>query len=89
MNKFRENFKQLRVNAWQNLNQRQQNKMKATMQLFKVMSMIQEKMRHQKVTAVNKIKEVTIMANSISKGSQDSNSFTRLVKQADEGQLNS
>ena len=47
----------MRTNAWTILNQKQQQKMKATMQLFKVMSMIQEKMKNQKMSGISKIKE--------------------------------
>jgi hypothetical protein len=54
VNKCREHFKQIRGTY---CNHKQQKKMRATMQLFKVVSMLQEKMKHNKMFAVLKIKE--------------------------------
>jgi hypothetical protein len=54
VNKVREHFKQIRGTY---CNHKQQKKMRATMQLFKVVSMLQEKMKHNKMFAILKIKE--------------------------------
>ena len=55
VNKFRDHFKQIKGTY---CNHKQQKKMRATMQLFKVVSMLQEKMKQNKMVAVLKIKEV-------------------------------
>ncbi len=82
MNKCREHFKQIRGNAWAYYNHRQQKKMKATMQLFKVMSMLQEKIKLDKMVAVAKIKGAGQISTNNSGSNQDNShsSFSRLVK---------
>ena len=57
MNKVRQNFKDLKANAWTYYNQREQKKLKSKLQLFKVLCMIQDKMKGEKFQAMSKIKE--------------------------------
>ncbi len=56
--------------------------MKATMQLFKVMSMLQEKIKLDKMVAVAKIKGAGQISTNNSGSNQDNShsSFSRLVK---------
>ena len=52
-NKMRENFHEVKVNAWKYYNYRTQKKLRTNMQLFKVLSMIQDKMKTQKLNALH------------------------------------
>ena len=56
-NKLRSNFKDLKANAWTYYNYRQQKRMKSNLMLFKVLSLLNEKMKSNKFQAMSKLKE--------------------------------
>ena len=58
LNKVRSHLKEVRANAWTYYNYRQQKSMRSNLQLFKVLSIIQDKMKLNKFHAMSKLKEV-------------------------------
>lgn len=55
MGKLRTHFKDLKANAWHYHNQREQAKLKKRLQLFKVLSIVQDKMKRDKYFALMRI----------------------------------
>jgi hypothetical protein len=57
LTKLRSHLKEVKANSWTYYNQRQQKRLRSNLQLFKVMSMVQDKMKTDKFFALNKLKE--------------------------------
>lgn len=60
-NKVRSHWKDLRANAWTYYNFRAQKRLRSNLQLFKVLSLVQDKMKASKFYALSKIKEAMIV----------------------------
>lgn len=63
--KMRSYMKEMKANAWTYYNYRQQKKMKSNLQLFKVLSLVQDKMKNHKFFAFSKIKERSYVLQTI------------------------